>query len=273
MPAYKLNVTKQGQYQTFKHADKTLVQSEWIRKQETSKIDSVRAALRQELEDLGCATDGPDLRKLRVYQHTFDKIIAEFKQYGPVLAEIKNENRLLLRFERKKSVRMEAIIAQLKKENEFLASELKRKLALYASYLPPTVLSEKRRDDELLAEVEHMIPKHAAGDDPITLYEKKINALEEEGSAMASRIEQLQRSQEEDFVPKAIHDQVATNRSELSNKYSELKQLHTKLEEELVAKGALVTKLEAALREKEEQYHFLIAEYTGLQEALAKKSE
>ncbi|KAJ3335434.1 hypothetical protein HDU83_000315 [Entophlyctis luteolus] len=180
MPAYKLNVTKQGQYQTFKHADKTLVQSEWIRKQETSKIDSVRAALRQELEDLGCATDGPDLRKLRVYQHTFDKIIAEFKQYGPVLAEIKNENRLLLRFERKKSVRMEAIIAQLKKENEFLASELKRKLALYASYLPPTVLSEKRRDDELLAEVEHMIPKHAAGDDPITLYEKKINALEEE---------------------------------------------------------------------------------------------
>ncbi|KAJ3010762.1 UNVERIFIED_CONTAM: Translin-associated factor X-interacting protein 1 [Siphonaria sp. JEL0065] len=304
LPAYQLHLTKQGQYKALKNADHELVQSEWTRKQEATKADGLKELtkfLHAELEALGCVDPGPDMKRLQVYRYVFDRIIDDFKYYGPILAEIKNEydtfissysmdqnelvflrnkvrkllaqneNRLLLKFERKKSIQMETLIAHLKDENEFLNSELRRKLTLYASYLPPAILSERKREDTMLTEVEPNIRKFQPGEDPITMYEKQIKGLTDEGQAKSAEIEKLKTAQEQDFVAKPIYDLLEADHEDVNEKFSKLKETHAHLEEELKQKVSTVAKLEAALREKEEQYHFLIAEYTGLTESMAKK--
>ncbi|KAJ3049498.1 hypothetical protein HDU99_008888 [Rhizoclosmatium hyalinum] len=166
---------------------------------------------------------------------------------------------------------METLIAHLKQENEFLNSELRRKLTLYAGYLPPGILSEKKREDSVLHEVEPNITRYTAGEDPITNYEKQIKNLTEEGNAKSSEIARLKKAQEEDFVAKPLYDLLDGEHDEMTESYTKLKETHAILEEDLKNKVATVAKLEAALREKEEQYHFLIAEYTGLTESIAKK--
>ncbi|KAI9341883.1 hypothetical protein BDR26DRAFT_1006844 [Obelidium mucronatum] len=304
LPAYQLNLTKHGQYKAMKTTDHELVQSEWTRKQETTKMDNLKELtkfLETELAALGCSDPGPDMKRLQVYRYVFDRIIEDFRHYGPILAEIKNEydtfissysldqnelvflrnkvrkllaqneNRLLLKFERKKSIQMESLIAHLKDENEFLNSELRRKLTLYASYLPPAILSERKREDVMLTEVEPNIKKFQPGEDPITLYEKQIKNLTDEGNAKSTEIAHLKKAQNEDFVAKQIHTILESEHDQVTEKYSQLKETHAHLEEELKTKVSTVAKLEAALREKEEQYHFLIAEYTGLTESMAKK--
>ncbi|KAJ3130753.1 Clathrin heavy chain linker domain-containing protein 1 [Physocladia obscura] len=326
MPAPALNLTRHGQYKSLKYTDYDLVQSKWARKHESSMSESLKeltAFLRKELEVLGCSEQGPDMRRLQVYRYVFDRIITDFKHYGPILAEIKaeydsfiashnldqneliflrgkvrkllaqvnhnpsstmiaiftanlaffkNENRLLLKFERKKSIQMETLIVHLKHENDFLNTELKRKLALYASYLPPALLSEKKCTDSMIAQVESMIDnKFGPGDDPISRYEKQICGLTDDVQIKAAEISKLKTAQEQDFVPKSTHVKLGSDHIEITEKFSKLKKMHEQLEEELKAKNLSVGKLESALKEKEEQYHFLIAEYTGLAESMAKK--
>ncbi|KAI8622597.1 hypothetical protein BC830DRAFT_1088964 [Chytriomyces sp. MP71] len=304
LPAYQLNVTKHGQYKSLRQADHDIVGSDWTRKKESlksAKLAELTTFLRTELEALGCAETGPDLRRLQVYRYVFDRLIAEFRHYGPILAEIKseydafiasysldqnelnflrvkvrkllaqNENRLLLKFERKKSIQMETLIEHLKAENDFLNSELRRKLALYASYLPQQSLNEKKRDDTMLREIEPGIKRFSVGEDPITLYEKQIKTLAEEGNSKSAEIARLRKAQQDEYVPREVHDTLDINHKEVMSKYLDLTDVHEKLQEELKNKLAMVAKLEAALKEKEDQYHFLIAEYTGLTESMAKK--
>ncbi|KAJ3226168.1 Translin-associated factor X-interacting protein 1 [Chytriomyces hyalinus] len=307
LPAYQLNTTRHEQYKALKTADHDIVQSEWTRKKESlrsSKLSELSTFLKTELEALGCTHPGPDMKRLQVYRYVFDRIISDFRHYGPLLAEIKseydsfieshdmdqtelnflrakvrkllaqNENRLLLKFERKKSLNMETQIARLKHENEFLNAELRRKLALYAGYLPQAIWNEKKRDDAILSEIEGSVRRgEGAGgaEDPITLYERQIKRLTQEDSAKATEIAELRRAQEHDFVPKELHNTLELNHKDVTSRFLDLSEEHGKLEEELQTKVATVAKLEAALKEKEEQYHFLIAEYTGLTESMAKK--
>ncbi|ORY30458.1 hypothetical protein BCR33DRAFT_792578 [Rhizoclosmatium globosum] len=271
---YLLNLTKHGQYKAFRNADHELVQSEWTRKQESSKVENLKELtkfLQTELAALGCTEPGPDMKRLQVYRYVFDRIIADFKHYGPILAEIKSEydsfigsysldqNELV--FLRNK---VRKLLAQTpaEQENEFLNSELRRKLTLYAGYLPPGILSEKKREDSVLHEVEPNITRYTAGEDPITNYEKQIKNLTEEGNAKSSEIVRLKKAQEEDFVAKPLYDLLDGEHEEMTESYTKLKETHAILEEDLKNKVAT---------EKEEQYHFLIAEYTGLTESIAKK--
>jgi hypothetical protein len=43
----------------------------------------------KELQASECPAVGPDFKRLSVYANCFNKVIAEFKVYGPLLADIK----------------------------------------------------------------------------------------------------------------------------------------------------------------------------------------
>ncbi|KAJ3191949.1 Translin-associated factor X-interacting protein 1 [Irineochytrium annulatum] len=322
LPACQLNFTKVEQYSAMKAVEHGIIETEWNYKRakfaKNDKIMELRDFVKKELKALGCPPKGPDLRRLQVYSACFDKIIAEFKTFGPILAEVKaeydgiinsfnfdqaeldflrtkvrkllaqNENRLLLKFERKKSNQLEKTVERLKNENENLRAELKRKLAIYATYLPASVLHEKRREEPLLSDVENTIKTYGISDDPISLYERRIEMLtndvcvwklttfalivplEQQTNEKASEIESLKKSQVEDFIPKATGDKLSDHLKETEMNYDQLRKKSDEMQQELTSKQLLVTKLEAALREKEEQYQFLIGEYTGLTEAYAK---
>ncbi|KAJ3212807.1 hypothetical protein HDU67_003612, partial [Dinochytrium kinnereticum] len=300
LPSSSLHTTKSEKYMVVKAVDSGLVESKWnykkSRHSEADKAAELAEFLRKELIALNCPSQGPDIRRLQVFSSCFDRIIGEFKSYSSILAEIKaeydliirnfdfdqteleflrakvrkliaqNQNRLLLRYERRKSNELEKKVESLKDENENLKSELRRKLALYASYLPPSTLHEKRKNDALLAEIEPQA--FLENEDPITQYERKIQQLSEETQQKTSEIDRLTRSQQEDYVPKTLSNKLADSLKETETNYDKLKSKSAELESVLSEKQALVTKLENALREKEEQYHFLISEYTGLTEAV-----
>ncbi|KAI9360438.1 hypothetical protein DFJ73DRAFT_81754 [Zopfochytrium polystomum] len=304
LPVYQLSVTKTDQYGTLKAVDHHIVESEWthrsLAQSQQERLLQLQTFIKEELLRAECPPTGPDFRRLEVYRMAFDKLISEFKVFGPVFAEIKheydciintyftnqeelsflrakvrkllaqNENRLLLKYERKRTLELERQLESLVLENEELKAELKRKLVLYASYLPPSVLYDKKKEDPLLADISSSIRTYPAGEDPITVYEHQIKALSTETAMQSDEISRLRKSQQEEFVPKPEKDRVEAELIESEAKYEKLRVLSEEQELELKSKQALVTKLEAALREREEQYHFLIAEYTGLQENVNK---
>lgn len=304
VPAYQFSVTKAGQYDMLKSVDQCLVESEWTHKtmnhSQAERVQAIYNLLQQELRNNDCPPEGPDLKRLKVYQMIFDKVIAEFKSFGPVLAEIKkeydsivnnnfldqnelgflrakvrkllaqNENRLLLKYERKRSLELETKLHDLHDENEKLKEELKRKLALYASYLPASAMYERRKDDPLLVEIMPSIKSYPVGEDPITTYENQIKFLSSETATQAEEIIKLKMAQEQEFVPKSAKEKIELELIDTESKFEKMKIYSEELERDLKEKINTVSKLESALREREEQYHFLIAEYTGLTESLNK---
>ena len=58
-----------------------------------------------------------------------------------------------------------------------LKTEVKRKLAIYASYLPQSIFAEKKKEDPLLEGVESANYSPRSGNDPITQYEKQVADL------------------------------------------------------------------------------------------------
>ncbi|KAJ3108936.1 hypothetical protein HDU97_009669 [Phlyctochytrium planicorne] len=303
LPSTALHTTKAEKYTSVKAVDSSFVDSKWnyrkSRSFEAGKAAEISEFLKSELQALQSSGNGPGIKRLQVYSACFDKIINEFKTFSPILAEIKaeydhvinsfdfdqteleflrakvrkliaqNQNRLLLRYERRKSNDLERRVEKYKEENENLKSELRRKLAIYASYLPPSAIHEKRKNDPMLNEIETQI--YAENEDPITIYERKIQQLSEETSSKTIEIDRLTKAQKEDFVPKSYSDKIYDTLKETETSYEKLKIKSAELEQELSEKQSLVAKLENSLREKEEQYHFLISEYTGLSEAIKNK--
>ncbi|KAJ3322166.1 Clathrin heavy chain linker domain-containing protein 1 [Blyttiomyces sp. JEL0837] len=303
VPNYKFSLTENERYHTLKNVDDGLVESDWIRKKsqqlKVERLDSLYALLNKELKAAGCPDQGPDMRRLQIYKTIFDMIISEFKVYGPILAEIKkeydtiieqqdtnneeliflrgkvrkllaqNENRLLLKYERKKCLELEKRMQKLSDENDSLKAELRRKLAIYAGYLPASVLHDRKREDPLLVEVESSITKFVPGEDPLTMYERQISELSNENASNKDEIEKLKKAQEEEFVPRTIKEKIEHDLVFMVTKYNLLKSQSDQLQEELKTKQSIVEKLEHQLRDKEEQYHFLIAEYTTLTESVA----
>jgi hypothetical protein len=59
-----------------------------------------------------------------------------------------NGNRLLLKFERGKVMQLNAQIHNLQIENQKIKQDLNRKLAIYAGYLPNSLLNDSLRSDK-----------------------------------------------------------------------------------------------------------------------------
>ncbi|KAI9208043.1 uncharacterized protein BJ171DRAFT_636555 [Polychytrium aggregatum] len=302
IPSYHTSFTKSDQYQTLKTIDEKVVEGSWKYRQgsfaKADRLAELQDYVQTEIRALGCDGSGPDLRRLQIYSVCFDQVIAEFRTYGPLLAEIKreydrviatykydekerdflrskvqkllsqNENRLLLKYERRKCIKLEEETDRLDAENQFLKSELKRKLSLYAGYLPASVFQEKRKDEILLKD--SSIRRHAIGEDPITVYEGRIANLEADNEARYVDIKALERALEMDYVPRQLHEKLDDGYREAESELRRIRERATQLEKDLAQKQEELTKTEAALREKEEQYLFLISEYNELSEAMTK---
>lgn len=306
-PGYQTNVTKNDQYNSLKIINEKVVDGSWMYKKgifsKADKLKELYEYIDMELEALGCPRNGPpDLRRLQVFSSCFDRVISEFKTYGPILAEIKceydkvistyqydekernflrakvqkllsqNENRLLLKYERKKSNHLEVEIQSLQDENSHLKLELKRKLALYSKYLPPSVLAEKKKEAEELPPLEKdMDPLES--DDPITLYEKKIEKLQMEVEAKTAEVNGLKTSLDNEYVSKEAADKLAESYNEIEAILNKIKERTQLLEQELASKQIQLTSTEASLQEKEDQYLFLITEYNELSEKLMAQNQ
>lgn len=61
-----------------------------------SKVNAHRSFLETELELANCPSTGPDMKRLRIYSELFEIIIKDFTTYDGLLAEIKNEYDLVI---------------------------------------------------------------------------------------------------------------------------------------------------------------------------------
>ncbi|KAH6585880.1 hypothetical protein BASA50_000825 [Batrachochytrium salamandrivorans] len=305
IPSYQLNLTKKDQFKMLQLIDKTVVQrAEGLSTHASggSKCDRLQKYqkfIQQELELNHCPSEGPDLKRLEIYSKCFDTLITEFRTYAPLLAEIKNEydrtvlsfqgdqsevnflrtkvqkllsqneNRLLLKFERKKARELETQVESLRAENEKLKFELRRKLALYASYLPASVLHEKKKTDSLLAEVEHQIQNFDVGEDPISVSECQIEILQETVKSKLAEMNEMKRLQDLEYIPRITKEKIEESLRDVEDKLKKYTEKNSSLESHLAEKQSHIRQLEIVLREKEKQYLFLITEYNELSEAMA----
>ncbi|KAI8805651.1 hypothetical protein BJ742DRAFT_855780 [Cladochytrium replicatum] len=244
-------------------------------------------------EDLESVPQTELLARLEIYSRAFDVLIDHhFRMTAPLLGEIKwaydevvrtccrdqservaylaakcqrliaqNENRVLLKFERRRARELEVAVDLLRVENEKLKLELKRKLALYAGYLPPSLLHEKRKEDPMLVEIDHQIRLYNVGEDPITQYERRIEILEGELVGEKRELENLRRQLEEEYCPKSMLDDQGRTLAASENKVEALSSHNRELELEIAMKRTELANVEGELRKKDEQYQFLLSEY------------
>ncbi|KAJ3381920.1 hypothetical protein HDU92_005035 [Lobulomyces angularis] len=266
-----------------------------------AKLEELHIFLASELESLtkyqkekfgNNNQHGIENQKLHIYSTVFDQIIQEFSTYGPILSEIKkeydkalknntdsetelnylrkkvqnliaeNENRVVLKFERKKNELLSRQLEGLKKESIFLKADYKRKLGMFSSYLPASVLIDAVAKDPELSNLE-------TTEDPISLLESKIKLLEIKLAEKNEAFDNLKRLQEEDSVPKALKDQLEFALQDATGKLAIMGQANDYLSKQLDEKSDKLRKLEVDFQEKEEQYAYLIAEYNQLSEKLA----
>ncbi|KAJ3307242.1 hypothetical protein HDV03_001727 [Kappamyces sp. JEL0829] len=295
--APQFSLTRHEQYKAVASVDAHLVQDgrnmrfNDIGKQE--KLREYEAFLANELAANECPAKGPHLVRLQIYSQCFEKIIQDFTTYGPLLADIKasdakeydntvssfrsqedefqflrtkvqkllsqNENRMMLKFEKQRCRELEDNIAVLEKENVRLKEEMEYKMQVYASYLPRTVLKDQKAD------------AFEYGKDPLSIRDKAIAEKDKLLAEKIKQVEDLKRAQEEEYVPRITKEKLEENFKSLEEKFKIYVEANVGLETELQAKRELVRHLETGLREKEQQYQFLVAEYSELSEGLTKR--
>ncbi|KAJ3052480.1 hypothetical protein HK097_006214, partial [Rhizophlyctis rosea] len=287
-------------YETMKGVDEKIVERDWRwREGNLRKGDRVAVlygVLQKELERLDCPTSGPDLRRLQLFSAMFETIIAEFKNLGPVLAEIKaeydktihayahstsdlrflrtkvaklvaqNENRMLVKYEKRRANELEKRLEEVRGDNDRLRTDLRKKLAVYAGYLPHSLLEEEKMKGEVPVITQ---PFDIGTNDPITLYERKIASLSEQLTDATNDAASTKEEMRKEFVRKDVMERVEGALKVAESQITSLKQTNAALESDLKQTQTELGTVEKGLKDKEEQYRFLMKEYTELSEAVA----
>ncbi|KAJ3151188.1 Translin-associated factor X-interacting protein 1 [Geranomyces michiganensis] len=303
LPNPLLNMTKRDEWRTRQEIDGMLDRTTWMsapkRFAKADQLEKVYAFLDRELAALNAPESGPDFRRLQVYAAVWEKVITQFRLYGPLLAEIKNEydktianfhndqrelnflrtkvqsllsqneNRLLIKYERRKTKALEAKYAALEAENEELKGELRRKLAMYAAYLPPSVLEQRKKEDPALESLE--VKSYKPGEDPISVFESQIENLTATTEAQEVELTALRKSITEDCVPRVEKETAEASLATAQLTVEELKAQTAALQTQVEAQRAELETATASLKEKQAQYDFLYREYNELSEAVARK--
>ncbi|TPX62152.1 hypothetical protein PhCBS80983_g00742 [Powellomyces hirtus] len=290
-----LSMTKRDSWRTRQEIDTMLDRSTWMSSPKKfakqDQLEKLYAFLERELEALQAPESGPDFRRLQVYSAVWDKVIKEFKLYGPVLSEIKNEydktvanfhndqrelnflrtkvqsllsqneNRLLIKYERRKTRALEAKYAALEAENEQLKADLRRKLAMYAAYLPPSVLEQKKKDDPVLEAIGSEIKTYKLGEDPISRYENQIDSLSKDVSRCETEISDLRKSHAVDYVLRSEKDAVETALVYAEANLEELRAQNSALQKQVAEQQTELDTVTAGVKERQQQYEFLYKEY------------
>ncbi|KAI8896845.1 hypothetical protein BC833DRAFT_650056 [Globomyces pollinis-pini] len=256
----------------------------------------------KELEANNCPQKGPNLKRLCVYAACFEQIIQEFTTYGPILAEIKNEydriissyqtneqefvflrtkvqkllaqneNRMLLKFEKQNSKELQKKIIQLTEENNKIKSEMVYKLSIYACYLPESFTRERQKTDSILNQPDNK-KMFEHGSDPLSIKDGIINERDMLIKEKLEEIEHLKKQQETEFVPRITKEKLEETLHILQEKYDRYSIENKKLEEDYLQLKDTAKSLETQLREKEQQYQFLVAEYSELNESINKNKD
>ncbi|KAI9090941.1 hypothetical protein DFS34DRAFT_597345 [Phlyctochytrium arcticum] len=303
LPLPQLTLTKNDAWKTYQEIDGLIDRKHWMHRQggfaKQDRLNELHLFIQQELEAVQAPPTGPDFQRLQVYSAAFDKLIPEFKLYGPLLGDIKNEydktisnfsndqrelgllrtkvqkllsqneNRLLLKYERRKCKQLEKRLQELGVENFNLREDLQKKLAIYAAYLPSSVLERKKKEDSDIADIADEIKSFKIGEDPVSLFEKKVATLEAESSTQKREITTLRKAQAEDFVPKTEKEAVDAALKSADEKLTSLKEQHAKINKELTDQKSEFETVATTLKDKTEQYQFLLKEYNELSEAVA----
>ncbi|KAJ3312910.1 Clathrin heavy chain linker domain-containing protein 1 [Boothiomyces sp. JEL0838] len=300
---FQLHLTKIDQYKVVSETKSKLI-SDGIKikyndNAKQDKLKKFKEYIKTELAASGCPDKGPDIGRLRVYATCFEQIIQEFTTFGPLLAEIKaeydkiinnyqekedeftflrtkvqklisqNENRFLLRFEKQKCAELENRIQILETENEKLKKDMIYKLTVYASYLPESILAQQRKTDPAFQNIE--VQPFELGKDPLSLKDEAISERDKLIKEKMLEIQELRHIQETEFVPRITKEKIEENLRILEQKYKTFAEQNAQYEAELSEKKERVRTLENQLREKEQQYQFLVAEYSELSESLNKQ--
>ncbi|KAH9254494.1 hypothetical protein BASA81_007607 [Batrachochytrium salamandrivorans] len=146
-----------------------------------------------------------------------------------------NENRLLLKFERKKARELETQVESLR----------------------------------VLAEVEHQIQNFDVGEDPISVSECQIEILQETVKSKLAEMNEMKRLQDLEYIPRITKEKIEESLRDVEDKLKKYTEKNSSLESHLAEKQSHIRQLEIVLREKEKQYLFLITEYNELSEAMA----
>ncbi|KAJ3274301.1 hypothetical protein HDV01_003145 [Terramyces sp. JEL0728] len=288
---FQLHLTKIDQYKVVSQIKSNLI-SDGVRIKycDTAKQDKLKkfkGFIQKELSASECPEKGPDVGRLSVYSTCFEQIIQEFTTFGPLLAEIKaeydkilnnyqekedeftflrtkvqklisqNENRFLLRFEKQKCTELEQKIETLETENDKLKKDMIYKLTVYASYLPESILAQHRKDDLMLQDVGEILP-FELGKDPLSLKDQAISERDKLIREKMLEIQELRQTQEAEFVPRVTKEKIEENLRILEQKYKTYSEQNAQYEIELAEKKERVRTLENQLREKEQQYQFLM---------------
>jgi len=297
LPNQYLNTTKADQFKTFKNIDQAIVERSLV----YLKADPVQQHLDRIDQELQQVDEDDALSRLNVYSRTWENIILEFKTYGPLLAKIKkiyddtiasykddqgqlgflrnkvsnllakNENRMLLKVERKKVSRLHEEIQLLLQEKEKLKQDTFRKLSIYAAYIP-----ESFKDDlddgqnevvkDSITKIRELISK---GMDPLTCLETQVQELKDQVAQKSDMLEELQESISKDYVSKVSKELVDESLVQVKEKLSKVLEVNKDQELNLKKLNLELENLKYVQRDKEVQYDILLKEYTDLTEATA----
>lgn len=289
LAAPQFSLTKYDHYKAVSFVDKSLIQDGRNMKHadigKLAKLKEYRDFIEYELTAADCPPVGPNLKRLQIFSTCFEKLIEDFSTHGTLLAEIKkeyditvtsfqsheeeltflrtkvqkllsqNENRMMLKFEKQKCRELESKIAIVETENSRLKEEMVYKLSVFAAYLPKSILSEEKASFEY-------------GKDPLSVRDKAIAEKDKALEEKMREIEELRRAQEDDFVPRVTKEKIEENLKILEEKFKECVESNAMLENSVRTKKEHIKSLETELREKEQQYQFLVAEYSELSEGL-----
>jgi hypothetical protein len=134
-------------------------------------------------------------------------------------------------------------------------------MSVYASYLPRTVFKDQQG---FILDFNRVAYAFEYGKDPLSLRDKAIAEKDKALAEKTKEIEDLKKAQEEDFVPRLTKEKIEENFKILEVAFKKHVEANAALETELHKKREYIRNIEADLREKVQQYQFLVAEYRSV---------
>ena len=113
----------------------------------------------------------------------------------------------------------------------------------------------------MLAELEEAIKGHLQEEDPISRAEALIDALGKQLGLKNQEIDHLKMLQQTEFVPIVTKEKIEESLRQVEMRLKSHTDRNSQLESELQEKQTELRQMEALLRDKEQQYQFLVAEF------------
>ena len=256
-------------------------------KEKLEALETLHDYLKQEISQLNPVDENYEFKRIHVFSTCFNELISQFTTFKPILAAIKqeydkivmikddenielvnlrskvceleaqNENRVMLDFEKKRRMVLEQEIKKQEQTRTELELEFRKRLGMYASYIPESLLKEHKMKHEDMTI------------DPIKGMQVRINELEVLLNQQTRENDNLYRIHQLDYVPKAVAEQLTLGLAEADAKLEVYNERNEELKRDLIEKNRKLEQLEEESNRVDHSYKVLQAEYSSLSETLA----